>query len=108
MKNYIEYEITRRKVQLLICLGQCVLITSAIVFMLLFVTTQEPSVGTFGALAILFTGICIAYYLAQLIFACLTHKKISQRNKLDTMFLLTSILFLPVGAAICGISILFV
>lgn len=106
MKKYLENATLRRKTQICLCVVQAVLAVLAITFMTLFVTTAAPSEKDFSLCAIIFPIVWGVVYLAQLVFAGVTHRKISDKNKFDKMFLLFSIVFVAVVVAIYGIIVL--
>ncbi len=106
MKNYLENATLRRKTQIVLCAVQAVLAVLAITFMTLFVTTSAPSEKDFSLCAIIFSIVWGVDYFAQLVFASITHRKLSDRNKRDKLFLWISILFVAAVVAIYGIIVL--
>lgn len=106
MKNYFENATLRRKIQIILCIVQAVLGVSAITFMTLFVTTPSPSERDFSLCAILFSLAWAVDYFAQLIFACITNRKIADKNNKAKWFLVASILFVVAVVAIYGMIVL--
>lgn len=106
MTNYFENATARRTTQTILCCVQAILGVSAITFMTLFVTTPAPSEKDFSLCAILFSLAWAVDYFAQLIFACVTNRKIADKNNKDKLFLFTSILFAVAEVAIYGMIVL--
>lgn len=103
MQKYLSDSKLRKTAQTAITAVQLALMILAIIFMTLFVSTPAPSEKDFSITAIIFAIIWGIFYVAQLVFAVTTYAKTSEKNKVDKIFLITSAVWIVVGAGIYGI-----
>lgn len=99
-----EYSIgIRKKVYFVTSSMQTIFATLAIIFIMIFLSMTGPNHAPL--LAIIFTIAYVVVFVAQLIAVAIIRQKISHKLPLDNLFLMISILFLPVCAAICAFCV---
>ncbi len=105
-KYYADLKL-RAKIQMITTAVLLVLMSLAIAFMYLFVSTPsgKPNARDFSVTAIVFTVIFCICYLVQGIFAIATYVSTADRKPLDKVFVAVNVLILPLACGIYGILI---